>query len=145
MAYNSNKNKKINTQYFQDIAETYRKSRSTSEIVDVVSFAEAKWGLNIKLFPVQKFILKTYYGLELDDVSKTIVVPDEMNTREIGRFTEKEFMEYLIDTGRTNIKEYVPGAPRRELVRHISDFPMGRRYRFAPLRLPRRRPPLFSA
>ena len=115
MPYTSNKNKKINTQYFQDIAETYRKSRATSEIVDVVSFAEAQWGRSINLFPVQKFILKSYYGMDLDGSQKSIIVPDEMNTKEIGRFTEKEFMDFLIDTGRTNIREYVPGHPRREL------------------------------
>ena len=116
MGYTSNKNKKINTQYFQDIASSYRKSRSTSETVDIISFVEAQWGLNIKLFPVQKFILKAYYGLELDDSNETIIVPDEMNSREIGKFTEQGFMNFLIDTGRTNIREYTPGMPRRELV-----------------------------
>ena len=116
MAYSSNKNKKVNVQYFQDIAETYRKNKATTSTVDVVSFAEAQWGLGQKLFPVQKFILKTLYGLELDNTAKTIVVPDEMNMKEIGRFTESEFMDFLIDTGRTNLKDYTPGKGRRELV-----------------------------
>lgn len=116
MAYSSNKNKKVNVQYFQDIAETYRKNRATTSTVDVISFAEAQWGLGQKLFPVQKFILKTLYGLELDNTVKTIVVPDEMNMKEIGRFTESEFMDFLIDTGRTNLRDYTPGKGRRELV-----------------------------
>jgi hypothetical protein len=46
------------------------------QTVDIVSFAEAQWGLNIKLFPVQKFILKTFYGLPLDNNEKNILVPD---------------------------------------------------------------------
>jgi hypothetical protein len=37
---------------------------------------------------VQKFILKTFYGLPLDNNERSIIVPDEMNTSEIGRFTE---------------------------------------------------------
>jgi hypothetical protein len=40
-------------------------------------------------------------------------VPDEMNIREIGRFTEEGFMDFLIETGRTNLKEYIPGTTRR--------------------------------
>jgi hypothetical protein len=51
------------------------------QTVDIITFAEAQWGLNIKLFPVQRFILKTFYGLPLDDNEKNIIVPDEMNTR----------------------------------------------------------------
>lgn len=116
MAYTSNKNKKVNVQYLQDIAQTYRKSKSTMATVDILSFAQAQWGLNIKLFPVQRFILKTFYGLPLDNNEKSIVVPDEMNMREIGRFTEQGFMDFLIETGRTNLKEYIPGLSKRELV-----------------------------
>lgn len=116
MAYTSNKNKKVNVQYLQDIADNYKKSRSTTATVDIISFAQAQWGLNLKLFPVQKFILKTFYGLELSNNEKNIIVPDEMNTHELGRFNEVEFMNYLIETGRTNLKEYIPGSSRRELV-----------------------------
>lgn len=116
MAYTSNKNKKVNVQYFQDIADQYRKSKSTSSTVDIISFIEAQWGLGQRLFPVQKFILKTFYGLPLDNEQKSIVIPDEMNMHEIGRFTESGFMDYLIDTGRTNLSDYNAGHPRRELV-----------------------------
>jgi len=112
----ANKNKKVNTSYLQNITESYKKSMNSSETVDIITFAEAKWGLNINLFPVQKFILKSFYGLELDNTEFNICLPDEMNTREIGRFTEKSFMDFLIDTGRTNIKEYIPGKTRRELI-----------------------------
>lgn len=111
-----NRNKKVNTKFLQDITESYKKSKNSGETVDIITFAEAQWGLNIKLFPVQKFLLKTFYGLELENTEKTIVIPDEMNIREIGRFTEQEFMNFLIETGRTNIKEYIPGKKYRELL-----------------------------
>lgn len=112
----SNKNKKVNTKYIQDVADSYKKSMNSADTVDIITFAEAQWGLNLKLFPVQKFILKSFYGIVLDDEEKSISIPDEMNTREIGRFTEKEFMDFLINTGRTNIKEYRPGKQCRELI-----------------------------
>ena len=116
MAYSSNRNKKINTQYFQDLTETYKKSIQTKDTVDIITFVEAKWGLNTELFPVQRFILKVFYGLELDDENKTILLPDETNVRVIGEYTEKEFMQYLIDTGRTNLLSYEPGRARQNLL-----------------------------
>lgn len=116
MAYTSNRNKKINTQYFQDLTESYKKSIQTKDTVDIITFVEAKWGLNTELFPVQRFILKVFYGLELDGETKTIVLPDEINVRTIGEYTEKEFMQYLIDTGRTNLLSYESGRPRQNLL-----------------------------
>ena len=116
MAYSSNRNKKINTQYFQDLTETYKKSIQTKETVDIITFVEARWGLNTELFPVQRFILKVFYGLELDGENKTILLPDETNVRVIGEYTEKEFMQYLIDTGRTNLVSYEPGRARQNLL-----------------------------
>ncbi len=112
-------NKKINTQYLQDVADGYLKGRSSGSTVDVISFVEAKWGLNMTLFPAQKFILKTFYGMELDDREKSVPVFDELKSREIGHFTEQEFMQFLIDTGRTNLREYKPGHPRRELILNV--------------------------
>lgn len=116
MAYSSSKNKKINTQYFQELAESYKKSIQTNDVVDIITFVEAKWGLNMVMFPVQKFILKAFYGLELDNTEKTIVVPDETNSTIIGTYTEAEFMQYLIDTGRTNLQKYEPGKEKQNLV-----------------------------
>ncbi len=116
MAYSSNRNKKVNTQYFQDLTETYKKSIQTKDTVDIITFVEAKWGLNTEMFPVQRFILKVFYGLELDGENKVITLPDETNVRTIGEYTEKEFMQYLIDTGRTNLLSYEPGKPRQNLI-----------------------------
>lgn len=111
-----NRNKKVNTKFLQDVADSYKKSMNTADTVDIITFAEAQWGLNIKLFPVQKFILKTFYGLEITSGEKNIIIPDELNTKEIGRFDEKGFMDFLIETGRTNLREYIPGKAARELI-----------------------------
>jgi len=88
--------------------------------VDVIAFVEAPWGLNMRLFPVQRVILKAHYGLELDD-TETFKISDWR--RETFRdYTEASYLRYLYEEGRSNIKEVVPGKERRELV-----LPIGRR------------------
>lgn len=37
------------------------------DVVDIITFIEAPWGLNMRLFSAQRVILKAYYGIELDD------------------------------------------------------------------------------
>lgn len=39
----------------------------STDVVDIIEFAEAKWGLGMRLFPVQRVILKAHYGLALDN------------------------------------------------------------------------------
>lgn len=36
-------------------------------LADIITFAEAKWGLGMRLFPIQRIILKAHYGMALDD------------------------------------------------------------------------------
>ena len=110
-------NDKVNTGFLTNLVSDYRsKISEDSAAVDIVTFAEASWGLNFNLFPMQKFILKTFYGLPLDSSEKTIPLPDELNSKILGWFTEIEMMNYLIETKRVNIKEYVPGQTWRDLL-----------------------------
>ncbi len=44
------------------------------EMVDVVTFTESPYYLNMKPHPVQRFILKSFYHIPFDDVEKTIHV-----------------------------------------------------------------------
>ena len=116
---------------------------STQEIVDIITFIEAPWGLSLRLFPVQRVILKAHYGMALDDnphgfpldrpVPKNhphyhadqvdedgfyvyrIVINDFK--RENERYmTEAGYIRYLHSEGRCNISEVVPGKQRREMV-----------------------------
>ena len=41
--------------------------RSNQAPADIIEFIESPWGLNIRLYPVQRIILKAHYGLKLDD------------------------------------------------------------------------------
>jgi phage terminase large subunit-like protein len=77
-------------------------SGNTEDVVDIVSFVEAPWGLNIKLMPVQKFILRCFYGLPLNGTDKNISVPDVTNEKVLYTFTEKDFLKWLYAEGRAN-------------------------------------------
>lgn len=109
-------------------------ARSASPITDmaakpvasIIEFVEESWGLGgtpdpvtgevtgMRLFPVQKIILKASYGIPLDDVEEfTITDWSRENPRQ---FTEKTYLEYLYDNKRSNIREVIPGVQRREMV-----------------------------
>jgi intein/homing endonuclease len=84
----------------------------TSKILhkDAMEFITAPWGLGMgtvpgvpSLYPSQRFIIKMYYGLELDDgPNRDIIVNDQFNEEEIYRFNEKEYRDYLFSEGRVN-------------------------------------------
>jgi hypothetical protein len=97
------------------ITESRLKDETERNIID---FAEASWGLGLgntpeipPLFPVQKFIFKTYYNIPLGNSDeRNIIVKDRFNEKERFRFNETEYLKFLWDEGRINIKE-VSGNP----------------------------------
>lgn len=78
-------------------------STNTEKMVNVVEFAEAPWGLNLKLFPVQRFILKCLYGLPLDKETVNIRVPDIVNEHVLYELTEHDFLQWLYAEKRCNV------------------------------------------
>ena len=93
-------------------------SQSRTDDADIISFIEAPWGLQMRLFPVQKVILKAHYGLELDDTQKIIPISD-WRRLDYKHLTEAEYLRFLFDEGRCNIKEVTPGEQRREMILSI--------------------------
>jgi len=91
-----------------------------TRIFNVLQYAESPWGLDMKLYPVQRFIVKLYYHLPLDDKNKTITITDMFKTRVLHTFTEVEYLRYLYNEGRCNIGEQ--DHIRRQLI-----LPIGRR------------------
>jgi len=81
---------------------------------NIIEFVESKWGLNLKLFPVQRVILKAHYGIALDDTIKFKI--SDWRKIHFKEYTEVTYLKYLYDTKRCNISEVVPGVERRELV-----------------------------
>ncbi len=100
-----------------DVARTGRPF--SSQVSNIIDFVQAPWGLNpegnLNLFPVQKVILKAHYGLELDD-KETFKVSD-WRREHFHTFTEKQYLEFLFNEGRSNIKEV--DHERREMLLSI--------------------------
>jgi len=90
-------------------------SGSNGDIADIVTFVEAPWGLNMRLLPVQKFILKTFYGLPLDNKDAYIPVYNLTNEHILYTFTESGFLNWLYSEGRCNTNE-TEGKNFHELV-----------------------------
>ena len=93
--------------------------RSSDNIFSVLDYIESEWGLNMTLFPAQRFIVKLYYFLELDDTLPEedhlrIKVRDVLTGRVKYSFTEKEYLTYLYNEGRCNISDQ--DHERRELL-----------------------------
>lgn len=81
---------------------------------NVLDYIEAGWGLGMTLYPVQRFIVKLYYHIPLDRTTKSIRVTDMFNSKVLYHFTEPEYLEFLYNEGRCNIKEQ--DHERRELL-----------------------------
>jgi len=84
--------------------------------LNIIEFIEVFKLLPYGLFPVQRFILKLYYGIPLDDTNKIIKVTDHYGSEVLHSFTEVEYLRYLYNDGRCNIKEQDLKHPRYELV-----------------------------
>jgi len=76
---------------------------------NVIDFLTAPWGLGLglgevpPLYPAQRFILKAYYGMEPDNGDvRDIIIKDKYNEKELYRFNEHEYMDYLRNEGRLN-------------------------------------------
>lgn len=92
---------------------------SADNIFNILEYIESEWGLNMTLYPAQRFIVKLYYFLELDDKLPEedylrIKVRDVLSGETKYTFTEKQYLQYLFDQGRCNIG--TQDHERRELI-----------------------------
>lgn len=82
---------------FDKYCDVTMQETEEESIVDPVTFITASWGLNRKLYPAQEFILKLFYGMDLNDEDKVIEYDDYVTKKSMS-FTETEFLEYLSRT-----------------------------------------------
>ena len=81
--------------------------------MDILEFAERS---DYSLFPVQKILLKAIYGIALDE-EKSLVVRDWVGGNLVEKtLTEKTYLEYLYDEGRSSIRSVEPGREFRNIV-----------------------------
>lgn len=99
------------------VGKTDLKSQKVVSIIDLI---ESEWGFNFSLYPVQRFLLKIYYGLPLDKKNRNIRITDWRRNL-VGVFTEWEYLQYMHDQGRCSIgqKQYEEGKEFQELVLSI--------------------------
>ena len=89
------------------------------DVVDIITFVESDWGLGMRLYPVQRVILKAYYGIPLDDDPANAFAVTDWRRGSPRDFTEAGYLRYLYADGRSNVREVVPGEERRQLVLSI--------------------------
>lgn len=92
---------------------------SADNVFSILDYIESDWGLHMTLYPAQRFLVKLYYFLELDDTlpaeeHKRIQVRDVLTGALRYTFTEKEYLHYLFNEGRCNIGSQ--DRERRELI-----------------------------
>lgn len=87
------------------IRRIYKSQTANTEILDIITFAESKSGLDITLYPAQRFILKVFYLLPLsDNLPDPIIIRDEFNENIIHTFkSEIEFFNFLYKEKRINL------------------------------------------
>lgn len=88
--------------------------------LNILEFVEKFKLLPNGLWPVQRFILKLYYNIKLDDVlpddpAERIVIPKTFHRDDFVEMTEVQYLRYLYDQGRCNIAEQ-DSHKRHELV-----------------------------
>lgn len=83
----------------------YKDSASMLHLMDVVTFAESAVGLNLKLYPAQRFLLRVFYGLDLkDNLQEPIILKDGFNEHIVNEFTsERDFFDFLHKERRINM------------------------------------------
>ena len=84
--------------------------------LSIIDFIERFKLLPNGLFPAQKFVLKLYYNIPLDDKEKVIKITDRFNTRVLHELTEVEYLAFLYDQGRCNIRVQDINHVRHELI-----------------------------
>lgn len=85
------------------------------EFLNILDYIEKFNLLPFGLYPVQRFIVKMYYNIPLDNTEKNIKITDKFGVKIIHEFTEVEYLRYLYSQGRCNISEQ-DGRERREII-----------------------------
>lgn len=85
------------------LATVAKKYSSKKSDLNVVDFAEDDHGLRIKLFPTQRFFLKLFDKLPLENKVKSIEIKDKFNKKVLNKLTETEYYQYLFDEGRISL------------------------------------------
>lgn len=107
------------------LADHASKYANIDRKLSIIEFAESSYGLNLKLFPAQKFFLKLLVGEPLDDSLKEIIIKDKFGDKSILTLTEKEYYNYLLEDKRISCPYQSLLDNHKKVSQYI--FCMGRR------------------
>ncbi len=105
---------------FIDEKRRQKYGENNPDFLSIIEFIDRFKLLPYGLFPVQKFIVKSYYNLPLDDKlpeneNSRIKITDKFGSKVLHELSEVDYMKFLYNQGRCNI-EAQDGKERRELI-----------------------------
>ena len=88
---------------YDQLIDSYKVTGGDAEVIPSYDFVSAPWGLGLKLFPTQRFLLRMLFGEKLDDTTKDIHVRNMLGDTVKYELTEAEYLTYLYNEGRCSI------------------------------------------
>lgn len=82
-----------------------------SNLMNALEFIEGPAGLNIKLYPVQRVIIKLIFGIPMDWEEREVPVYDMFCEELLHTFKETEYIRYVYEKGRINIPDWRDAQP----------------------------------
>lgn len=82
-----------------------------SNLMNALEFIEGPAGLNIKLYPVQRVIIKLIFGIPMDWEEREVPVYDMFCEELLYTFKETEYIRYVYEKGRINIPSWEDAHP----------------------------------
>ena len=82
-----------------------------SNLLDALDFVESPQGLDIKLYPVQRVLLKLIFGVPMDKDEREVPVYDIFCENLLYTFKETEYIKYVYEQGRINISSWEEAQP----------------------------------
>ena len=75
-------------------------------LLNAIDFIESPQGLSVHLYPVQRVIVKAIFGVPMDYKEGTVPVHDPFGEKLLYTFTDREYLEYVYNEGRCNVKDW---------------------------------------
>jgi len=80
--------------------------QDASSILNAVDFIESTQGLNVKLYPIQRVIVKAVYGVPMDYKEHLVPVWDRFHDNLLYTFKETDYLHYVFNEGRCNVDDW---------------------------------------
>jgi hypothetical protein len=83
-----------------------REISSTPELLNAIDFIESRQGFNIKLYPIQRLIVKCIFAVPVDYKMGMVPMYDVFREKLLRVVTEEECLHILYEEGRANIGDW---------------------------------------